>query len=120
MQSALVCRVLWFGTRSLTPSTISTSPEFGQSDSRVSQAAGHVEQPWGIHRISNLLAFGVSFLHYEEGRAYTATCVVYALMLRIRTLSRPGPVADSVVVESERKISVSPEAYVRFNASAVA
>lgn len=44
-QSAEVCRELRFGDSLFAPSIISISPYFGQFDSEVSQAAGHVPQP---------------------------------------------------------------------------
>ena len=44
----LVCNVDWLGPWSLTPSTISTSPPFGQVDSSDSQIAGQVPHPSGM------------------------------------------------------------------------
>lgn len=107
---ALVCSVLWFGSTSFTPSMMSTSPELGQSASSVSQAAGQVAQPWGMWRISILQNCGEYGRWDRCDRTYTTTCVVYAALLFIRTLFRPGSEAARVVVKSVRMMKVSPEA----------
>ncbi len=48
------------------------------------------------------------------------TELVYALFDCILTEFRPGPLGLNTVVESARKIKVSPDAYVRFRLAAVA
>ncbi len=51
---------------------------------------------------------------------YIMTELVYALFDCILTEFRPGPLGLNTVVESARKIKVSPDAYVRFRLAAVA
>ena len=66
------------------------------------------------------LSAKISAMRTDTLGTYTATCVVYVLILLMRTLARPGPLGESVVVSSARRMRVLPFAYVKFLATAVA